>query len=161
MLVILLSQFWTSQFSISSSVSSWPSYRFLRRQVRWSSTPISLWILHIFLWSIVKVFSIINEAEVDVFLALPCFLHDPPNVGNLIPDSSAFSKSNLYIWKFSVNILLKPSLEDFEHNHIACEVSTIAQQCEHSLVLPFGFGMKTDLFQSCGLGWVFQICWHI
>ena len=63
----------------------------------------------------VKGFSIVNEAEVDVFLEFPCFFYDPAYVGNLISGSFAFSKSSLYIWKFSVHILLKPSLEDFEH----------------------------------------------
>ena len=56
------------------------------------------------------------EAEVDVFLEFPCFLYDPMNVGNLVPGSSAFFKPSLYIWKFSVHVLLKPSLKDFEHN---------------------------------------------
>ena len=64
-----------------------------------------------------KDFSVINEAEVDIFLELLCFLHDPMNVGNLISDSSAFYKASLYIWKFSVHILLKTSLKNFEHNH--------------------------------------------
>ena len=63
----------------------------------------------------VKGFSEVNEAEVDVFLEFPCFLYDPMDLGNLISGTSAFSKSNLYIWKFLVHILLKPSLEDFEH----------------------------------------------
>ena len=60
-------------------------------------------------------FSVVNEAEVDVFLEFSCFFYDPTNVGNLISGSSAFSKSNLYIWKVLVHILLKPSLENFEH----------------------------------------------
>ena len=63
----------------------------------------------------VKGFSTVNEAEVDVFLEFPCFLYDLVNAGNLICSSSAFSKSSLYIWKFSVHILFKPSLEDFEY----------------------------------------------
>ena len=63
----------------------------------------------------VKVFGVVNEAEVDVFLELSCFLHDPSDVGNLISGPSAFSKSNLNIWKFLVHVLLKPSLENFEH----------------------------------------------
>ena len=63
-----------------------------------------------------KDFSVVNEAEVDVFLEFSCFLYDPMDVGNLISGSSAFSKSNLYTWKFSVHVLLKPSLEDFEHD---------------------------------------------
>ena len=63
----------------------------------------------------VKVFGIVNKAEVDVFLELSCFFYDPTDVGNLISGSSAFSKSSLNIWKFSVHVLLKPSLENFEH----------------------------------------------
>ena len=63
----------------------------------------------------VKAFSIVNEAEVGVSFKSPCFLYDPMDVGNLISDFSAFSKSSLYIWKLSVQILLKPSLKDFEH----------------------------------------------
>ena len=63
----------------------------------------------------VKGFSIVNEAEVDVFLELSCFFYDPADIGNLISGSSAFHKSSLNIWKFSVHILLKPSLENFEH----------------------------------------------
>ena len=63
----------------------------------------------------VKVFGVVNEAEVDVFLELSCFLHDPSDVGNLISGPSAFSKSSLNIWKFLVHVLLKPSLENFEH----------------------------------------------
>ena len=64
----------------------------------------------------VKGFSIVNEAEVDIFQKFPCFLYDPRNVGNLLCGSPALSKPNLYIWKFSVHILLKTSLKDFEHN---------------------------------------------
>ena len=64
----------------------------------------------------VKGFNVVNETEVDVFLEIPCFLYDPANVGNLICGSSAFSKLSLNIWKFSVHIVLKPSLEDFEYN---------------------------------------------
>ena len=62
-----------------------------------------------------KGFSIVNEAEVDVFLEFFCFFYEPTNFGNLISGSSAFSKSSLYIWKFSVHVLLKPCLENFEH----------------------------------------------
>ena len=63
----------------------------------------------------VKGFGVINKTEVDVFLELSCFFDDPLDVGNLITGSSAFSKTNLNIWKFTVHILLKPSLENFEH----------------------------------------------
>ena len=63
----------------------------------------------------VKGFGIVNKAEVDVFLKLSCFFDDPVDVGNLISGSSAFSKSSLNFWKFLVHVLLKSSLENFEH----------------------------------------------
>ena len=62
---------------------------------------------------IVKVFGVVNKAEIDVFLELSCFVDDPADVGSLISGSSAFSKSSLNIWKFMVPVLLKPSLEEF------------------------------------------------
>ena len=63
----------------------------------------------------VKVFSRVNEAEVDVSLEFPCFFYGPADVGNLISGSCACSESSLYIWKFPIQILLKPSLKNFEH----------------------------------------------
>ena len=63
----------------------------------------------------VKGFSIVSEAEVDVFLELSCFFYDPVDVGNLISGFSAFSTSTLNVWKFLVHLLLKPHLENFEH----------------------------------------------
>src|SRR5574340_212978 len=60
----------------------------------------------------VKGFGIVNKAEIDVFVELSCFFHDPADVGNLISGSSAFSKTSLNIWKFTVHILLKPGLEN-------------------------------------------------
>ena len=86
------------------TVVSWPAYRFLRRQVRWSGIPMSL-----------RIFQFVNKAEVDVFLELSCFFEDPMDVGNLISGSSAFSKCSLNIWKFTVQVLLKTGLENFEH----------------------------------------------
>ena len=62
----------------------------------------------------VKGFGIVNKAEIDVFLELSCFFDDPADVGNLISGSSPFSKTSLNIWKFTVHILLKPGLENFE-----------------------------------------------
>ena len=62
---------------------------------------------------IVKGFGIVNKAEVDIFLELSCFFYDPVDIGNLISGSSAFSKSNLNIWKFTVHILLKPGWGNF------------------------------------------------
>ena len=63
----------------------------------------------------VRGFGIVNKEEVDVFLELSCFFDDPADVGNLISGSSAFSKTSLNIWKFTVHILLKPGSENFEH----------------------------------------------
>ena len=63
----------------------------------------------------VKGFGIVNEAEIDVLLELSCFFHDPADVGNLISGSSAFSKSSLNIRKFTIHVLVKPGLENFEH----------------------------------------------
>ena len=99
----------------------------------------------------VKGFNIVNEAEVDVFLELSCFLHDLKNVCNLIFDTFASLKPSLYIWKFLDHVLLKPSLKDFELTLLAYEMSLIVWLFEPSLVLPFfGTGMKTDFSQSCG-----------
>ena len=63
----------------------------------------------------VKGFGVINKAEVGVFLKFSCFFDDPTDVGNLLSGSSTFSKSSLNIWKFTIHVLLKPGLEDFEH----------------------------------------------
>ena len=63
----------------------------------------------------VKSFGIVNKAEIDVFLELSCFFNDPADVGNLISGFSAFSKTSMNIWKFTVHVLLKPGLENFEH----------------------------------------------
>ena len=64
----------------------------------------------------VKGFGIVNKAEIDVFLELSCFFDDPADVDNLFSGSSAFSKSSLNIWKFTVHLLLKPGLENFKYN---------------------------------------------
>ena len=71
--------------------------------------------LHFTFFHTLKGFGIVNKAEVDVFLELSCFFDDPAEVGNLILVSSAFSKSSLNIWKFTVHVLLKLGLENFEH----------------------------------------------
>ena len=107
----------------------------------------------------VKGFGIVNKAEVNVFLELSCFFCDA-DVGNLISGSSAFSKSSLNIWKFMVQVLLKPGLENFEHY-----LTSMWDECSCAVVWTFfgidllWVGMNTDLFQSCGHCWVFQI-WH-
>ena len=79
----------------------------------------------------VKGFSTVNETE--VFLEFPGLFCDPTDDGNSISGPSAFSKSSLYIRKFSVHVLLKPSLKDFEHYLLACKMSTIVRQFENSV----------------------------
>ena len=95
------------------------------------------------------------------FLEFPCFFCDPVDVGNLTSVSSAFSKSSFYIWNFSVYILLKPSLKNYENNF-----ASMLNECNFTVIWTFsivllGIGMKTDVFQSCGHCWVFQICCYI
>ena len=91
----------------------------------------------------VKVFGIVNKAEIDVFLELSCYFDNPADVGNLISGSSAFLKSSLNIWKFMVHVLLKPGLENFEHYF-----TSVWDECNCAVVwaffaLPFfGIGMK-------------------
>ena len=110
----------------------------------------------------IKGFSIVNKAEIDVFLELSCFFDDPTDVGNwslvplpfLNPAWTSRSSRFMYCWSLTWRTLSITLL--------ACEMCAIVQYFEHSLALPFfGIGMKTDLFQSCGHCWVFQICWHI
>ena len=97
-------------------VASWPAYRFLKRQVRWSGIPISFRIFHsFFVIHTVKGFGVVNQAKLDIFLELSCFFDDPVDVDNLIYGSSAFSESGLNIWKFTVHVLLKPDLENCKH----------------------------------------------
>ena len=133
------------------TVASWPvqilTYRFLRRQVRWSEIPISLRIFHSLLVHTVKGFGVVNKAEIDVFfLELSCFFDDPMDVSNLIsflnPPRTSGSSQFTYYWSLAWRILSITLL--------ACEMSAIVQYFEHSLALPFlGIGMKADLFQSC------------
>ena len=93
------------------TVASWPAYRFLKSQVRRSVILISLRIFQFIVIHTVKGFSVLNEGEVDIFMEFPCFFYDPADVVNLIFGSSAFSKSSLFIWNFSVHRLLKPHLK--------------------------------------------------
>ena len=85
-----------------------------------------------------------NKAAVDVFMLFSCFFYDPTDVDSWISESSAFFKSSLNICKFMIHALLKHSLENFGHTLLACEMSAIVWQFEHSLALPFfGIEMKT------------------
>ena len=91
----------------------------------------------------VKGFGIVNKSEIDVFLELSCFFDDPADVGNLISGSSAFPKTSLNIWKFTIHVLLKPGLENCEHN-----CTSMFDECGSLSILfslPFfEIGMKPD-----------------
>ena len=101
----------------------------------------------------VKGFSVVNEAKVDAFLEFPCFLRDPTNVGNLISGSSTSLKSSLYIWKFSVHILLKPTLKDFEHNF-----ASMRNEDNYMVVWTF-FGIA--LLWDWNENWPFPVLWPL
>ena len=110
----------------------------------------------------IKGFGIVNKAEVDVFLELSCFFDGPADVGNLISGSSAFSKSSLYIWNFSVHILLKPSLKNFEHYFASmwnnCKCAAIWTSFGSAFLWNWNENWP---FWILWLLLVFQICWHI
>ena len=110
----------------------------------------------------VKGFGIVNKAEVDAFLEFSCFFDDPVDVGNLISGSSAFSKSSLSIWKFTVHILLKPGLENFEHYFSSMwdEGNCVAVWAFVGIVFLWGWNENWP-FPVLWPLWVFQICWHI
>ena len=78
--------------------------------------PISFRIFQFIVIHTVKGFGIVNKAEIDILLEPPCFFDDPADVGNLISGSFAFSKTSLNIWNFTVHVLFKPGLENFEHH---------------------------------------------
>ena len=101
----------------------------------------------------VKGFSMVSEAEVDVFLKFSCFFYGPVDVGNLISSSSAFSKSNLYIWKFSVHILLKPSLKDFKHDS-----ASMWNECNCMLVWTF---FAIARLWNLNENWPFSVLWPL
>ena len=135
------------------TVASWPAYRFLKRQVRWSGMPISFRIFHSLLWSTVKGIGIINKAEIDVFLELSCFFDDPADVGNLISGSSVFSKTSLNIWKFTIHVLLKPGLENFEHYF-----TSMWDECNCAVVWEFfGIAFLWDWNEN----WPFPVLWSL
>ena len=85
----------------------------------------------------VKGFGLVNKAEIDVFLELSCFFDDPADGGNLISGSSAFSKTSLNVWKFTVHVFLKPGWRILSITLLACEMSATVQYFEQSLALPF------------------------
>ena len=126
-----------NQFAVSCpvlTIASWPAYKISQEvgKVVWyahflQNFPHSV-VIHT-----VKGFSVVSEA--DIFLEFSCLFYDPTDVGNLIAGSSASSKSSLYIWKFLVDILLKPSLKDFEH-----DLASVWNECNGMAVWTF-FGI--------------------
>ena len=133
------------------TIASWAACRFLRSHVKYS---------HIFkkcknfpqfvVIHTVKGFSIVNEAEVDVFLEFPCFLYNPMNV-DLISGSSAFSKPTLYIWKFSVIILLMLAWRILSITLLACKMCAI-------VVWTF---FRTVLLWDGNENWSFPVLWPL
>ena len=101
----------------------------------------------------VEGFSVVNETEVDAFLEFPCIFCDPMDVGNLISSSSTFPKSSLYIWKFLVDILLKPTLKDFEHY-----LASMRNEWNCVVVLTF-FGIA--LLWDWNENWPFPVLWPL
>ena len=124
------------------TAASWPAYRRIKRQVRW------VWYSHLLknflqfaVIHTVRGFGIVNNAEIYVFLELSCFFNDPAYVSNLISGSSAFSKTSLNIWKFTLHVLLKPGLEDFEHYF-----TSMWDECNCSVVWTF-FGIASLIYR--------------
>ena len=101
----------------------------------------------------VKGFGIVKKAEIDVFMELSCFVHDPVDVGNLISGSSAFSKTTLNIWKFTVHLLLKPGLENFEPYF-----TSLWDECKCEVVSAFfGIAFLWDWHED----WAFPVLWPL
>ena len=133
------------------TVASWPTCRFLRRQVTWSGISNSLRIFHSLLWSTVNGVIVFSEAKVDALLEISSFFYVATDVDSLISGSSAFSKFNLNIWKFSVHILLKPSLENFERYF-----ASVWDECNCAVVWTlFGIAFLWDWNEN----WPFPVLW--
>ena len=103
---------------------------------------------------IVKGFGIVNKTEVDVFLKLSSLFYDPKDVRNLISGSSAFSKTSLNIWKFTVHVLLKPGLKNFEHY-----LASMWDECNGAVVVWTFFGIA--LLWDWNENWPFPVLWTL
>ena len=153
------------------TIASLPAYRFLKRQVKWSGIPISSEFSTVCCDPHSQSFGIVNKAEVDVFLELSCFFDDPVDVGNLISGCSAFSKSILNVWKFTVHILLKPGLENFEHYLTSvwdeCNCAIIwTKGPDHVLKIDFKYWRKSEkifmyLFKNIWTLKSWEICMQV
>ena len=132
------------------TVAFWPTYRFLRRQVRWSGIPISLRVFHSHdPYSQRFLCSRWNK----IFLKSPCFFYNPANVGNLISSSSSFSKPSLDIWNFLIHIILKPRIQDFKHN-----LTSTGDECNCPMISTF-FGAA--LLGNWDEDWPFPVLWPL
>ena len=151
-LIVLLSQFWTNQFfHVLESCCFLNCIQVSQEagKVVWYSLLFKNFAI---CWNPHKGFSIVLEAEVNIFLEFPCFPHDPTNIENLISDSSASSESCLCIWKFSVHMLLKPSLKDFDHT-----LATMWNE-HNSIIFWTFFGIALwDWYEN----WPFPVLWPL
>ena len=137
------------------TAASSPTYRFLRKQVRWSGF---LRAFHFFksfpqfiMAHTVKVFAVVDETEVDEFLEFPRFLYDPANVGNLISGSSSFPKPSLDIWKFFIHIMLKSDMHDFNH-----DFTSMWDECNGSMISTFFSIIFPGIWDE---DWYFPVLW--
>ena len=119
----------------------------------WSGIPIFLRTFQFVVIHTVKGFGIVNKAEVDVFLELSCFFNDPRNIGNWVSGSSAFSKSSLNVWKFTVHTFLEPDLENFEHYF-----ASMWDECNCPVVWTF-FGIA--FLRDWNENWPFPVLWPL
>ena len=138
--------------SMFSSVTSWPAHRFLKRRMQRSGIPTSFRIFQFVVLYTVKGFGIVNKEETDFFfLEFYCFFNDPVDAGNLNSGSSVFSKTSLNLWKFTVHVLLKPGLENFEHYF-----TRVWDECNCAVVWTFfGNAFLWDLSEY----WTFPVLW--
>ena len=102
----------------------------------------------------VKGFGVVNKAEVEVFLELSCFFHNPIDAGNLTSGSSAFSKSSLNIWKFMVHVSLKPGLDNFEHYLLV----GVWDECNCAVVWAF---LVIAFLWDLNENWPFPVLWPL
>ena len=132
-------------------VASWSAYRFLSRQIKWSGIPMFKNFPQFVVIHTVKGFGIV-KTKVFIFLELSCFFYDPTDVGNLISHSFSFSKSSLNIWKLLVHLLLKSSLENFEHYF-----ANMWDEC--SCVVDWTF-IGTAFLWDWNANWPFPVLWR-